>query len=370
MSKKFRKATFCFISFFLFGEVTRAEDNFFEESMKFKSAEKFDDAILELDLLLIHEPTNVQALEQKALMLSWTQKFSASILTWKKVIALQSQNLKFRINLARVLFWSGDFKQAIQILDEVLKLDPRNKDAAELRLKVATSKPKVDTRFRIDVGAASDSFSAVRESESSIFLQAGIKIDSATDAFVRFDNQNQFKATDQAVGAGLYYKVDSDWLVNADYTGAVKTPNFRAKSILNLGLENFSLKPVSFSFGYRALNFNSGTVTIIQPGLQWSDFGFAVEFKYGLSQNIDKTSTSSSQVKISYSFLESTSVSVGYAAGEEALPPLAKAQVNYSTIGVQHQFDDQHGIRLDYISEDRINFYKHQSIGFSYAYKY
>ena len=79
---------------------------------------------------------------------------------------------------------------------------------------------------------------------------------------------------------------------------------------------------------------------------------------------------SSSQIKIDYSLAESTSVGMGYASGEEALPPLAKARVNYSTVGLQHQFDDQHAVRLDYVLEDRINVYKHQSIGFSYAYKF
>ena len=370
MNKKQPNSLFYFISVFLFCVVCTAEENFFEESMKYKSSEQFDQAILELELLLIHEPQNIHALEQKALMLGWRQKYSVSISTWKKVIALQPQNLKHKINLARVLFWSGNYKESIVYLDQVLLAEPNNNDAIELRKKVATAKPKIETRYRIDVGGVSDNFSAVRDRESSTFLQAGMKVNSQTDAFLRFDNQNQFKATDQALGVGAYHKLDSDWLFNADYTASVKKPNFRAKTILNLGLENFSFNPVSFSLGYRSLEFVQGSVSIIQPGIQWSDYGFTVQFKYGLSQNIDKTSTSSSQIKVDYSLTESTSVGLGYAVGEEALPPLAKARVNYSTFGVQHQFDDQHAVRLDYVQEDRINVYKHQSIGFSYAYKF
>lgn len=355
---------------FLFSQLAISQEDFFEESMKYKSSEQFDKAILELELLLIHEPSNIQALEQRALMLGWRQEYSSSIQMWKKVIALQPQNLKYKMNLARVLFWSGDYKTSIAYLDEVLTREPGNKDATELREKVATAKPRKKSLFRMDVGGSLDNFSAVRESESSVFLQAGMKVDSQTDVFLRFDNQNQFKTTDQALGVGAYYKIDSDWLLNADYTTALKTPNFRAKTILNLGLENFSLNPVSLSMGYRSLSFMQGNVSIFQPGVQWSDYGFTVQFKYGLSQNIDKTSTSSSQIKFDYSLTESTSVGVGYASGEEALPPLAKARVNYSTVGLQHQFDDQHAVRLDYVLEDRINVYKHQSIGFSYAYKF
>lgn len=369
MNQKLLKLIFYFF-ILLFLNQAVAEDNFFEISMNLKAAEKFDEAIFELDLLLIHDPLNIQALEQKALILSWTQKFAASIVIWKKIIDLQSQNLKYRINLARVLYWSGDFKHSLDNLDQVLNIDPNNNEAQELRRTVSKAKPRIEARFRIDVGGILDNFSAVREDESSSFLQLGMKLNSKIDTFLRFDNQNHFKATDQTLGAGLYYKLASDWLLNADYTAIIKAPNFLPRAILNAGFENFSFNPVSFSFGYRALSFEQGSVFIYQPGIQWSEYSLAAEYRYGLSQNIDKTMTSSSQIKVSYSFIESTSVSLGYTTGEEALPPLAKAKVNYSTLGLQHQFDDQHSVRLDYTLEDRINVYKHQSIGFSYAYKF
>lgn len=56
--------------------------------------------------------------------------------------------------------------------------------------------------------------------------------------------------------------------------------------------------------------------------------------------------------------------------GEQALPPLAKAKVVYLPVGLQHQFDDQHSVRLGYVNEVPANAYKHQSIGLSYAFKF
>ena len=361
---------FIIIIALLFPQPGYANLDHFENAMRLKADQKFNEALVELNLLIDRQPKNIPALEQKALMLGWTQRFIESIQIWRQLVNLVPSNLKFKVGLARVLFWNQELEISKYYLTEILKKDPQNKDALELAKVLFRARKIRPTTYRIDLGGVIDSFSAIRENESSTFLQAGMKVNSKIDAFFRYENQYQFKSTDQAIGLGAYYKFAPNWLFNADATETINSPNFRAKWITNFEIENSSLKPVAISIGYRGSIYQQGPVSTYQIGAALNLDSFTINYKYGLSQNIDFSITSSSQIKFSYNITEFTIVSIGYASGEEALPPLAKAKVAYLPIGIQHQFDDQHSFRLDYVNEDRVNTYNHQSFGLSYSYKF
>lgn len=338
--------------------------------MKLKAEQKFDEALIELNQLLDQDPKNRPALEQKALMLGWTQRFQESIEIWRELTILEPNNLKFKVGMARVTYWNEDYRTANYYLAEVLTIDPTNKEAADLAITVGRARQRIQTTYRLDMGQTIDTFSAVRDQESSSFLQAGMKANSEIDIFLRYENQYQFKSTDQAVGLGAYYKIHPDWLLSADLTQAVYDPSFRAKTITNFAIENSSFKPITFSTSYGSSIYQQGPVSTFQLGAALNIDLFTIDYKYGISKTIDSSTTTSSQVKLSYHLTDSVIINIAYAAGEEALPPLAKAKVVYLPIDLQLEFDVHNSVRLDYVQEDRANAYKHQSMGLSYAYKF
>jgi YaiO family outer membrane protein len=367
--------------------------------MELKKQQKYDEAILELDEMLKIEPKNLEALEQIALMLSWTNNFDESIDMWKQASAINPKEPRYKMGAARVLYWNGEHVQSVQMINSVLKEDPKNVEAWILKGDVALAgevhkvalanynhakkldpnNPEIDKKissvkipfdYRFDVGGAKDSFSQVRGDESSYFLQWGKRVNRETDVFVRFENQNQFDSTDQAAGGGIYYKLDKNLLMNADIMLSLKDANFRAQRVINLGFEYLAYNPWTYLLAVRTMNYEQGNVTIYLPGVRWSKNGFTLQFIYGQSTNIDSSKTASYQFKIEYQLFDHTLLSTGYAFGEEALPPLAKAEVKYIPFGIQYQIDDKKSIRLDYVTEDRKNTYIHNTIAASFGYKY
>jgi tetratricopeptide (TPR) repeat protein len=94
-------------------------------------AKQYDRSLAELDLVIPKSPTaeDKDALLLKARVLAYKQRYSQSVATYNKVIALNPNDQEAQFGKAQTLYWSGDLSRSRPMLRTIVSQQPANEDA-------------------------------------------------------------------------------------------------------------------------------------------------------------------------------------------------------------------------------------------------
>ena len=381
----------------------------YQNGLRLKAANQLEAAAAEFGSLVRQNPNNALAVEQLAIVSGWLARYDVSIATWQRLLVLQPKRDDARIGIARVRYWKGEHAEALKVLDDVLTRQPTAADALMLRGDVLLASNQFDAAkesyaaagrngadkaevarkigqivplrpWRLDTGFSQDNYSATRSSGSTTFAQLGYQFSRTLSAYGRYENAGQFGTTDNTLFVGGYWRVLPDLLLQAE-VGSTSNANFRPKEQFSLGAELLTFKRIQplFSFGQSTyggstvgagtLASGKGSVGTLTPGVRLLFPGFAdFELRYAISENIDKSITQVTSLRINVDAGEKWGPYAAYYSGEEALPPQAPASFKTIALGTTYKVGPQWNVRADVAREDRTNFYIRNTAGVGLSY--
>ncbi|MGZ4880051.1 MAG: tetratricopeptide repeat protein [Halobacteriota archaeon] len=152
---------------------------------KFKRA-KFSTAIRHYDTVLGRAPDNFRALHNKGLAFFALNKFEKAIECYDHAIQVRPNALHVKLNKAIALNSKSDFSGAKNILDQIIKLDPINKEALNARA-LSEFKLGLDTEGIQDLKKAIEidpCYTMAWNNLGCFYLGLG-ELDAAVDCFDR-----------------------------------------------------------------------------------------------------------------------------------------------------------------------------------------
>lgn len=371
----------------------------YEEGLRYKQQRQLPQATEVFAAVAAREPKNALAREQLAIVLGWQNRFDDSIAAWQQAIALAPGKPDYHVGLARVQYWKGERRAALASLDTALKLAPTSTEALKLRgdVLLADAQPaaarqsylraqKLDPRdadiddklarsaaplrWRLDAGLTYDRYDNARGSENSRFAQLGRRVGDGGDVvYARYDGYRNFGATDNGLTLGAYWLPHPRLLLNLEAGRTLDEANFRPETQLLVSGEWLLEAPVQPLLGYRYLRYGNGTVATITPGLRALLPGATAEVRYGVTDNLDGSSTGVFAARVSFE-RESYAPYLAFTSGSEALPPQAEADITVLGAGLVLDLTRQWGARVDYNYEDRKDIYKHHALGAGLTYRF
>ena len=371
----------------------------YEDGLKLKSQRQLASAASAFAEVAAREPRNAQAREQLAIVLGWQNRFDESIVAWQQAIALAPQKPDYHLGLARVLYWKGEHASALQAIEASLRLQANNADALKLKgdVLMAQQKPtearsaylvaqrlnpqdgELVTRieravaprlWRLDTGFTYDHYDSARKSENSRFVQLGRRVGQGGDVlYARYDGYDNFGSIDNGITLGSYWLPHPKLLLNPEAGRTLGTANFRPETQFQINGELLLEGGLQPLLGFRYFKYGNGTVTTITPGLRLSFDGAVAEARYGVTDNIDGSSTGVFAARITFE-AEGYSPYLAFTTGSEALPPQAKADITVFGGGIVFDLSPVWGVRADYSYEDRKDIYKHHAVGAGLTYRF
>ena len=371
----------------------------YEDGLKLKSQQQLASAASVFAEVAAREPRNALAHEQLAIVLGWQSRFDESITAWHQAIALAPQKPDYHLGLARVLYWKGEHARALQAIGTSLSLQADNADALKLKgdVLLAQQQPvearaaylaaqqlnprdaELATRidravapklWRLDAGFTYDHYDNARKSENSRFVQLGRRVGQGGDVlYARYDGYDNFGQIDNGLTLGTYWLAHPKLLLNLEAGRTLGTADFRPETQFQINGElllDGLLQPL---LGYRYFKYGNGTVTTITPGLRLSFSDAVAEVRYGITDNIDGSSTGVFAARLSFTE-EGYAPYLAFTTGSEALPPQAKADITVLGGGIVFDLSPAWGMRVDYSYEDRKNIYKHHALGAGLTYRF
>ncbi len=372
----------------------------YEEGVRLKNQQQLASAATVFAEIAAREPGNALAREQLAIVLGWQNRFPESIAAWREAIALAPTKPDYHVGLARVQYWSGDRAGALRSLDTALGITPDNADALKLKgdVLMADSDPAgareayvraqqlnpddadLPTRiaravppllWRLDAGYSYDDYSNARGTESSRFAQLGRRIGKGGDVlYARYDGYNNFGSIDDGLTLGAYWLPHPKLLLNLEAGTTLGTADFRPDTLFQINGElllDGLLQPL---LGYRYLDYSNGKVTTITPGLRLSFPKAIAEARYGITDNIDGSSTGVFAARLTLPQEGGYTPYLAFTKGKEALPPQPEASITVLGAGLVVDLTPAWGVRGDYSYEDRKGIYKHHTLGVGLTYRF
>lgn len=385
-----------------------ADSSLYEQALALKADGKSAEAEAAFSSFIQIEPFNVKAIEQLAVVQSWQQKFDDSIASYRHALDIDSSQTSARAGLARVLYWKGDREAALTEINQVLTEQPSNADYVILKgdilqannqareakdayleaksllggqetpaltKKLAYELPK---KWRIDAGHVEDTFNVddgvdEREDGYMTYTQIGYTFDNKTTVYVRGEDYSSFGDEDMGIAVGTYFSPLQSVALNGEFYSNTDTANFRPKQMLTLNADFLFSKTVQPLLGFRqgvyAQSEATGaedlddTVTTITPGLRINYGKFSVEYRLALTENLDGSDTSTTQLKAA-AYFDNISPYLLYIQGEEGVPPQDIAEIETIGLGAVIRLNQHISARLDYSQQDRKDEYTQNSLGF------
>lgn len=394
------RSAFACVAALLLGQPALAAT--YEDGLRLKQEQKLEAAAVAFRDVLQREPDDTRALEQLAIVQSWLNRYDDAIAAWHRLLALTPDAVEARIGLARVLYWKGERQSALRELDVALGSEPENVDAlilegdvlmadgqqrgaraaylhaqarapgdAEIAKKI--DRAVVPKAWRFDIGTIADDYSRERDIEGSAYAQLGYQPSPGATWYLRGDRYDNFGAIDTGLSTGGYFRIAPWLLLHAEAGLTLGEADFRLEKQAILNGEFLFDGPVQPLLGYRYSRYeqtgNQGDVTTITPGVRLVGTGWNVELRYARSENLDDSTTSVSQAKLSLERERFTAYLLG-ADGEEATPPLAVAQIRVIAIGAAFKLNETLGVRVDFAHEDRKEVYIHNALGVGVSYRF
>lgn len=376
-----------------------AEAATFQDGLRLKKAEKFEEAARVFQSLVERRPEDADALEQLATMQAWLGRHDESIATWDRLVALHPRSDDYRLGLARVLYWRGQRVRALRELRHVIGGRPRDVDAltlagdvhladgdvkrareyyrkakalapADAELDKKLARAVEPDRWRLDVGYTYDHYTNFRKHEYAAFGQVGYAISKDASVWLRQDRLKSFGFVDHVTGAGGAYR-PARWLLLLPAAAISTEHHFRSEWQGDLGLELPVAPYVTPLLNYRYYRYPAGEVKMLVAGgrldvTKWGN----LEYRYGFSYNIDRSETGGYSLRANLTLGDEWFPYLGYAHGTENIPPQASAKVTYYSAGLVWSFHRSWGARFDYSYEDRPAFYQHHSEGLALSCKF
>jgi len=381
------------------GLATHAYAATYEDGVRLKSQQQLASAVQVFAEVAAREPRNVLAREQLAVILGWQNRFDESIKAWGEAITLAPRRPDYHLGLARVLFWNGNRAEALRSIATALQLAPGSAEAyklngdvllaegeplaarasyerakqldpsdGELAGRIARAEPP--RLWRLDAGFTYDHYDNARGSENSRFAQLGRRIGKDGDVvYARFDSFDNFGSNDNGITLGTYWLPHRKLLLNIEAGRTLGTANFRPDTQVLVNGEWLLEGLVQPLLGYRYFKYDSGAVTTITPGLRAQFTGAIAELRYGITDNVDGSSTGVLAARLTLPG-EGYAPYVAFTTGKESLPPQAKATITVLGGGVVWYLTPSWGARVDYSYEDRKDIYKHHAIGAGLTYRF
>lgn len=371
----------------------------YEDAVNLKNQQQLEAAATAFAEVAAREPRNALAREQLAIVLGWQSRFDESIAAWQQAIVLAPSKADYHLGLGRVYYWKGAHEAALQSLDTAQGLEPRNADVLKLKGDVLLAANRAgDARsayqqaqqlapndaelpqrlaravepllWRLDAGFTYDDYDNARGAENSRFVQLGRRIGRGGDVlYARYDGYDNFGSIDNGITLGTYWLPHPKLLLNIEAGRTLGTANFRPETQFQINGELLLDAIVQPLLGYRYFKYDNGTVTTITPGLRAALPGAVAEVRYGITDNIDGSSTGVFAARLTLP-REGYAPYLAFTRGKESLPPQAKAEITVLGGGVVWYLTPAWGARLDYSYEDRKDIYKHHAVGAGLTYRF
>ena len=381
-----------------------------QKGLRLKASNQHEAAATEFAALVKENPSNVQAIEQLAIVSGWLARYDVSIANWERLLVLQPQREDARIAIARVRYWKGEHGAALKGLDDVLSRQPKSADALALRGDVLLASNKFDAArasyleaekngadkaemarkiaqivppkpWRLDTGFTQDKYDNVRGNEGSAFVQLGYQFTRGLGIYGRYENARKYGSADNTTFFGASWRAFPALQLYGE-VGSTQSPAFRPSLQAEVGGELLYFKRVQPSLSYResvyegnaslgsgTIASGKGSVGTLTPGVRVVFPGLGdIEFRYSISQNIDKSVTQVSQLRFNFDAGENLSPYIAFYSGEEALPPQPSASFKAYALGAVYKLGPQWSLRGDLSREERPNFYNRNSAGLGLSY--
>lgn len=379
--------------------VAQATAATYEDGLRLKSQQQLASAASAFAEVAAREPRNVLAREQLAVVLGWQGRYDQAINAWKSAIALAPDKPDYHLGLARVLYWKGDHSAALASIDQSLLLQANNPEALKLKgdvqlaggdvaaarnsyrlaqvqtpndaeLATRISRAVEPLLWRLDAGYNYDNYSNARGSENSRFAQLGRRIGKGGDVlYARYDGYDNFGSVDQGLTVGAYWLPHPKLLLNLEAGRTLDDADFRPKTQFLVNGELLLSGAVQPLLGYRYFDYGNGSVSTITPGLRLLVGNATAEARYGITDNIDGSTTGVFAARLSFAE-QGYAPYVAFTKGKESLPPQARASITVLGGGVVVDLSPAWGVRADYSYEDRKGIYKHHTVGAGLTYRF
>lgn len=371
----------------------------FQQALDMKKAGKIDEAAHAFYELVEQNPSDVDSLEQLAVLRSWQNRYDDSIALWERLLASRPDDPDYHLGMARVLYWRGNRDDALREIDAVLAQRPRDVDALVLKgdvliadekagparaaylkakalapddrdIDVKIARAVAQPHWRLDAGYGDDHYTRSRGHEYGAYGQIGYTFGKTASLWLRNDYLYEFTQVDHMTQAGGSLKASDGILLSASW-GSTPRPHFRPETQAEACIELSLSHAVTAILDYRNFHYAGGNVDTVTPGVRIQPAPWVnLEYRDGFSRNLDKTNTSVSAARLNFFVGETWAPYLAYASGVEDLPPLASAKVAYSSVGCVWNVDRRWALRVDYTYEDRLKSYQHTDLGGGVTFKF
>lgn len=234
--------------------------------------------------ILSRHPVDIDVRIALARVRSWQHHFEEAGDMYRGVLAEDPNNVEAKQGLADTLYWNKQYQEALQLYREVYA-DTEDPEIAG-RIKTVTqeitlsarapvrgprSGPAIPFRDYMKLGYSHYTYTNQFPDERDWLIEAAKPIGNLT-LVARVEPLNRFGLHDTPVSAELYSPL---WNRAWGYLGASGAfnagfvPNWTLGGELFQGLGDVSpsLSRFEMSFGYRRMDFKTGGIDLLQPGL-------------------------------------------------------------------------------------------------------
>lgn len=121
------------------------EEGDYEKFIELRNSGQHQEALLEIEKLIISEPENYDYLFHKGLVLSWLGRYNRAENIFLKIINKYPDYYDVYLALGRIYRWQADYTKSENILNKLLKLSPDNKEGIELLKTIEADKQQAYT---------------------------------------------------------------------------------------------------------------------------------------------------------------------------------------------------------------------------------
>lgn len=341
--------------------------------------------------------TDLDRLEDQALGHWSAGQFDEAIALWKQLIAAAPAQRRFRIGLVRTLVSAGDTARARQELTSAQSVPPTNRsdeyntlvaaveilraergDAAAVdafagaadvagrgrntRTVTGSGRRSPQQPWRLNTGVIVDSFDNERDVENQFLFELGYRFSRNLFTYALYERHDRFDALDHVYVLGVSMRPVDALGVRLSLGGSPDAA-FRPRTEGSIKLEWLGFEWVQPALAYQVLDYPSGEITTLTPGLRFFPAPFTnVELQYALTTEIDGSHTRIGGVRVGWRAGQRWLPSLSFYRGEEALPPQIRADFQRVGAGVTWLASREWQLRGDYAYEDREGSYVGQSL--------
>lgn len=245
----------------------------------------YDKARKELNYVLERRPDYKDALFAAIDNETWAENYEAALRYSKQAVRYYAISPDVLLKRAETLNAAGKEQEALQVLNQLDRIDQTNPEAQELRKSIKTSTQD----YTLTVAHTYDTYSEVFDDIHKSYLQLSRRTDYGS-VIGRINYQNRFSTNGIQGELDFYPSIADGWYgyVSAGFSSSSLFPSFRS------GAELYHNLPKAFevSAGFRYLNFSSdvwiftGTVSKYQGNWLFTVRPYITPNSVGVSRSL------------------------------------------------------------------------------------